>query len=181
MLSVAVQDALAATLVDEGVALLDAAGAAPPLSVEVWLDGLQSTGSCSTAGTSGGANAGPNGGTNSGTNGANGGTSGSTNGVAAAAAAAAPAAQAAAAHGQQGAVTLGLFTCPPPRGTQAAKREAPVPVNVEDIPPGQELVVAQLVAAARGAPSSWPNSPPGGTALSAMPPVAGGSARGAAP
>ena len=39
MLSVAVQDALAATLVDEGLTMLDADDSKPPLSVEVWLDG----------------------------------------------------------------------------------------------------------------------------------------------
>ena len=38
MLSVSVQDALAATLVDEGLSLLDAPGGAPPLATEVWLD-----------------------------------------------------------------------------------------------------------------------------------------------
>ena len=37
MLSVSVQDALAAALVDEGMALLDAPGGTAPLSVKVWL------------------------------------------------------------------------------------------------------------------------------------------------
>ncbi len=38
MISVVSQDALAATLVDDGVALLDAAQVPCPSSVEVWLD-----------------------------------------------------------------------------------------------------------------------------------------------
>ena len=38
MLSVCVQDALAATLVDEGLSLLDSHGGPPPNATEVWLD-----------------------------------------------------------------------------------------------------------------------------------------------
>ena len=38
MLAVAGQDALAATLVQEGVATLDAASGATPTSVDMWLD-----------------------------------------------------------------------------------------------------------------------------------------------
>ena len=39
MLSVSVQDALAATLVHEGTSLLEEGVAPPPLGVDVWLDG----------------------------------------------------------------------------------------------------------------------------------------------
>ena len=39
MLAVAAQDALAATLTQEGVLLLDAATGQEPTSVDVWLDG----------------------------------------------------------------------------------------------------------------------------------------------
>ena len=38
MLSLSVQDALTATLVNDGVGLLDAASGAAPLSCDVWLD-----------------------------------------------------------------------------------------------------------------------------------------------
>ena len=38
MVSIVTQDALAATLVDEGVGILDAGDAHEPLSVDVWLD-----------------------------------------------------------------------------------------------------------------------------------------------
>lgn len=38
LLAVCAQDALAATLVDEGSSLLDAADSVPPLAVDVWLD-----------------------------------------------------------------------------------------------------------------------------------------------
>ena len=41
LLSVAAQGALAATLVQEGVALLDAPGAPEPLGVDVWLDDVR--------------------------------------------------------------------------------------------------------------------------------------------
>ena len=38
MLSVAVQDAVAATIVNEGVSLLEAADGPGPLAVHLWLD-----------------------------------------------------------------------------------------------------------------------------------------------
>ena len=44
MVSVSVQSALAATLVDDGTCLLDAADGPAPLSVDVWLNSRASTG-----------------------------------------------------------------------------------------------------------------------------------------
>ena len=41
MVSVAVQDAVAASLVNEGVALLEAADGPMPLPVQLWLDGRE--------------------------------------------------------------------------------------------------------------------------------------------
>ena len=40
MVSTVCQDALAATLVDDGVSLLDVAQSSEPTSVDVWLDGV---------------------------------------------------------------------------------------------------------------------------------------------
>ena len=52
LLGVGVQDALAATLVDEGSRFLGGAPALEPLSVEVWLNGLRSYGVLPTGGLS---------------------------------------------------------------------------------------------------------------------------------
>ena len=41
MVSIVCQDALAATLVDDGVALLDAPASSDPLSVDIWLDSVR--------------------------------------------------------------------------------------------------------------------------------------------
>jgi hypothetical protein len=50
LLGVAVQDALAATLVDEGSRFLNGVASIDPLSVDVWLDGLRSYGTLPTGG-----------------------------------------------------------------------------------------------------------------------------------
>ena len=49
-MGVAIQDALAATLIDEGSRFLSAVPVPEPLSVDVWLDGLRSYGTISTGG-----------------------------------------------------------------------------------------------------------------------------------
>ena len=50
LLGVAIQDALAATLVDEGSRFLNGVASIEPLSVDVWLDGLRSYGTLPTGG-----------------------------------------------------------------------------------------------------------------------------------
>ena len=52
LLGVAVQDAVAATLVSEGSQFLSGAPAPTPLSVDVWLDGLRSYGTLPNGGES---------------------------------------------------------------------------------------------------------------------------------
>ena len=50
LLGVAIQDAVAATLVDEGSSFLSGAAAPEPLGVDVWLDGLRSYGTLPSGG-----------------------------------------------------------------------------------------------------------------------------------
>ena len=50
MISVAVRNALAATLVDDGVSILDATDGEPPLGVDLWLDAGSSAAQSSPTG-----------------------------------------------------------------------------------------------------------------------------------